>query len=501
MEQNNFAAAETVAEQVWKATNALDPSSEFSRMSHRQICLIYSSLGKFEKAEHRHRAVYYQETKDAWTLENGDGVCRQLVKRGLYEEAAAVQLSVWREWQKLDARGPRHDSTIRSGLERISILEQWSASLVGLEGNEAQNENNRKRKDCCEGEIDGSLQEIWRAAEKPEHLPELLDVGHKLGSRFVAQKKYAEAEAILEDVWAGKKANFGEASKESRLTGRLLAKVLKLSGLAEKYQRAAVIYEKILADRKALFGESDDGTVSVGTDLAGMYSLLGQHAEAERVYQWVLEQRVNKLGRRSSKTLEARYNLGRTMYTQGRQRYGSAGDELREVYDAWYENSPKGKKTLQCGLMLVETLAEQTAIGPIQEVLDSIRHVFNGRAVLPERDRLYLESGFLFGKSLLGLRRYCEARDFLLPLWHCRPEPHEEKQVRLECGRLYGQSLLEVNDYPHAKAVLESVRDAQNVTLGSESSEVIEVSRLLRMVEARTPKPPRNRRVGVGKRR
>ena len=495
MEQNKFAAAETVAEQVWEARKALDPSSELSRMSHRQICLIYSSLGKFEKAESRHRTVYHQEPKDAWTLENGDGVCRQLVKRGLYQEAAVVQLSVWRERQKLEAQGPRHDSTIRSGLERISILEQWSATLAGLEGIEVQNESNRNRKHFCEGEIDESLKEIWGAAEKPEHSPELLDVGHKLGSRFLAQKRYAEAEAILEDVWAGMKANFGEASKESMLTGRLLAKALKLPGLAEKYQRAVVIYEKILAYRKAVFGESDDKTVSVGADLAGMYSLLGQYAEAERVYQWVLEQRVNKLGQCSSKTLEARYNLGRTIYTQGRQRYGYAGEMLREVYDAWYVKSPKGEKTLQCGLMLVETLAEQAAIGPIQEVLGSIQHVFNGRAELPERDRLYLESGLLFGKSLLGRRKYREAQDILLPLWDSRPELYEEKQVRLECGHLYGQSLLEVNDYPHAKVVLESVRDAQNETLGSGSSKVIEISRLLQLVEARTPKTPRNRRV------
>ena len=154
MEQKKFEDAETVAEKVWEARNARDSSSELCKMSHRQICSIYSSLGKFEKAENSHRIVYHQEPKDAWTLENGDGVCRQLVERGLYEEAALVQLKVWKERQKLETQGPRHDMTIRSGLERISTLEKLSASLAGQEGTEVQNERNRNRKQCCESEID-----------------------------------------------------------------------------------------------------------------------------------------------------------------------------------------------------------------------------------------------------------------------------------------------------------------------------------------------------------
>ena len=484
MEQKKFEDAETVAEKVWEARNARDSSSELCKMSHRQVCSIYSLLGKFEKAENSHRIVYHQEPKDAWTLENGDGVCRQLVERGLYEEAALVQLKVWKERQKLETQGPRHDLTIRSGLERISTLEKLSTSLAGEEGAEVQNERNRNRKQCCECEIDVTLQDIWGCAEKAEHISELLSVGHKLGSRFIAQKKYAEAEAVLDEVWAGKKANFEEASAWTMATGRLLANALKLSESAGKHQRAAVIYEKIWSDRKSVFGESDERTVSVGADLAETHCLLGQHTEAERVYQWVMEQRVKKLGRRNSKALDARHNLGRTIYTQGRQRYGEARKMLREVYGAWYRKAPKDDPTLQCGLMLVETLAEQAAIEPIREV-------FDGRAKLPEKDRLYLESGHLLGRFLLQQHEYREAQEILRPLWECQPELPEEKQVCLKCGHLYGRSLFEENDYTRAKAILESVRDAQDEAFGTGSSEAIDISRLLETVQAQIRKVPK----------
>ena len=311
-------------------------------------------------------------------------------------------------------------------------------------------------------------------------------MGHKLGSRFIAQKKYAEAEAVLDEVWAGKKANFEEASAWTMATGRLLANALKFSESAEKHQRAAVIYEKIWSDRKSVSGESDERTVSVGADLAETYCLLGQLTEAERVYRWVMEQRVKKLGRRNSKALDARHNLGRIMYTQGRQRYGEARKMLRDVYDAWYRKAPNDDQTLQCGLMLVETLAEQAAIEPMREV-------FDGRARLPEKGRLYLESGHLLGRFLLQQHEYREAQEILRPLWEYQPELPEEKQVRLKCGHLYGRSLFEENDCTRAKAILESVRDAQDETFGTGSSEAIDISRLLETVEARIPKVPKKR--------
>lgn len=481
IEQKRFNEAETVAEEVWEKRKGHDPLPEASKMSHRQLCSVYGSLRKFEKAESMHRLVYdvYQEgSKDDWTLENGDGICKQLTEQRQYEKAELQQLDVWNERKKPGNQGPRHKLTLQSGLARIFILERLSAAAAALEDqacSEEDKDHNRHRKQYWEYKVDEMLGEIWSVREKPEQLDEILDVGHKMGSRLVKTGNFTKAESVLDEVWEGKKLKYGEANASTMSTGRLLADTLKLLGTAQSWQRAAAIYRKIWSDKKSIVGEGDDATISIGTDLAQTLYSLENYAGAEDVYRWVLKQIGKKPYQIDFDPLNARYNLGQAVYMQGGERYQDVVKQLREVYKTWHQDSPKSPATLQCGHMLIESLAGQAAV-------DKIREVFDGRAALEGRDLLYLESGHWYGKLLLQEQKCREAQEPLRMLWAHQPGSAKENEIRLRCGYLFGQSLFEDQKYTEAKDVLESVANDQRGVVAAGSSEVLDVSRLLGQV-------------------
>ena len=472
IEQGKFGEAERVAEEVWQEWKARDPLSEAYKRSHRQICAVYCSLGRYGKAESMHRLVYHEGPKDEWALENGDEVCKQLAKRGEYDKAQLAQLDVWEERRQSHNQGPRHKLTIGSALARISMLESHATMLADQAGSEEEKDHNLYRKRCCEYEIDKMLQAIWGAKEVPELVTDILDVGHKLACRLVKQEKYPQAVVILEDVWGGKERTLGETNQSTMSAGRLLADALRLQGSVETCQRAEVMYRKILATMKSVLGESDDGTTSVGADLAQALCYLGNWAGAEGIYHWMLGQTLLKHGPTDPKTLDTRYNLGYTMYKQGARKYGEAEETLRGVYDEWFKQAPKDPMTVNCGQMLVKTLERQMA--GLDVVMPAIQGLFEGRDAIPDKDILYLEIGRLYGKNLLENQEIGQAQKVLKSLWSYQPESDEEKKAHIRCGHVYGQSLYENQKYGSAKEVLESVVNAQ--TLGdSEAGKALQL--------------------------
>lgn len=476
-----FEKALDLANQVWDKRKSADPVPDISRECHRQLCLIYASLKRPEEAERMHRLAYEwsKGRGDAWALENGDECCKRLAEQQKYDEAVLMQANVWTERQKPANGGPRHPDTIKSGKSRISLLEQQSITLADQAGSESEKNLRRSERETCEHKIDQALQYIWDTAQNPERETEILDVGHKLGGRLLAAKRFPEAEAVLTQVWQGRRLVTNDADAQAMSTGRLLAAAVKLQGSPERYQRAAAIYSQIWKDCKHVFGEGDDETISVGIDLAATLDLLGQYAGdggAEEVYGWVLEQNQFHSRQDASTVMDVRYNLGRAVYHQGQEKYAKATGLLQAVYDQWYKTSPDAPSIRECGRLLVEMYEHQKAVEPIEAL-------FDGRKRLETRGILYLQSGYAYGKLLVDQKNYGLAREPMKSLWEYDAALGTENELRLQCGRLYGQILLGLGDYVLARVILQSVTEAQKGVFTAGTSEVTKVSELLEEVQ------------------
>ena len=477
IKQGRFEKALDLAKEVWDKRQDADPVLDISRECHRQLCSIYASLNKPEEAERMHKLAYewYRGREDSWALENGDECCEKLAQQHKYDEAALMQANVWTERQKAANGGPRHPDTIKSGKSRIALLEKLSATLTDQAGTESEKNMRRSERETCEHKIDQALQYIWEIAEDPERETEILDVGHKLGDRLLAAKSFPEAEAVLSQVWQGRRLVTNDADAQAMSTGRSLAAALKLQDSPEKYQRAAAIYRQIWMDCKHVFGEGHDETISVGIDLAATLYLLGQYSSdggAEEVYGWVLE-RTQFTSRQDAPTvMDVRYNLGRAMYHQGQAKYAKATGLLQAVYDHWYETTPDSASIRECGRLLVEIYKHQKAVEPI-------RAIFDGRKRLETRGMLYLQSGYAYGRLLVEQESYELAREPMKSLWEYEAALPREKELRLRCGRLYGQTLLKLEQYELARDVLQALMEAQTGVFRAGTSEANKVSQLL----------------------
>ena len=496
------ATAKEIAEDVWKrrierdsVTENTKAISEETKQSHRQICSIYTSLQDFDAAEYVQRLAYQGVPqgvpRDDWMLENGDALVITLKKRKKYEEAARLRLDIWKERWQPAKQGLWDSRTVRSALMCISflkkIVEDLSKTLSEYGSSEEEQDDVRHRMRCHEREILKMLQEVWRNTI-PESRPEILEVGHELGSRLVAAENYSDAEGILTDVWEARTALSPEANQLSMSTGRILVDVIRLQESPQRYERAASLYRRILDKAKLMFGEDNDWVISVGITLAETLFVAGKFAGpdgAEGICQWVLEQKEKKLDPADPQVDDARYNLGKAVHAQ--ESYARLPEILEDVYDRWNNSLPKSSATIECGRMLLKAYERYEG----RAALDPIQALFDGRGRVSEKDMLYLESGHSLGKRYLNLPNsrllnLKKARDVLSLMWNYQANLLEEKRIRLRSGQLYGQSLFELHQYSLAKKILEDVEHdqrAQPDVFGEGSTESDQVAGLLGQVK------------------
>ena len=198
LEQGEAQKATKVARDVWETRRELDHRSEEpntvseeTKRSHRQLCLVYTSLKDFTAAERLQKSVYKvedEEPKDAWMIENGDALCSTLKKHDEYEKAAGIQFAVWKERRRLANDGLWDEYTIQSALSRIDLLQctldDSNNKLNKHTGPEEEEKYARDRMQCHENDIFIVLQDVWKIARASERRPEILRV--ELGSRLIA---------------------------------------------------------------------------------------------------------------------------------------------------------------------------------------------------------------------------------------------------------------------------------------------------------------------------
>ena len=458
VEQKKFQDAESISMIVWeKRKEDPGPLSEVSKESHRQLCSILCAVGKYKEAQKMHSTMYDSEPADAWTLENGDDLCQRLIEQGNIKKAKEVQDEVW--GKRLVQNGPRDGLTIKSGLRLIGFLRQLIDTPDNEDGREHERRLNTREKQALDSKIEVVLRRIWDARPQTELTSDTLTAGHMLGDFIFRQEdrpdRFADAEAIFTPVWEGKKRQFGDRHTSTMSTGSILAKTLCRQGDQETYHRAVHILRELW---HTMIRNGDPEAVSVGDDLAQAHFSISEWLNAEQVYGWILQHKMqNHFPTRDIE--DARWFLGQTLYKQGSNKQSEAHKIFNELYQQWYTSSPNSCRTLDCGYLLAQLLSTQPE--KAEEARKVALDVFNGRRASLEKGADYVNSGYLYSSLLEKAGKLKDAEGILRSLWENEAVLIEDQKVRWACGHLIGQILIKRRKHSEAKKILEEVVQAQ----------------------------------------
>ena len=460
VEQGKFQEAEGISREVWQKRKK-SMQRDDSRRSHHQLCSILFALEKHHEARDLHRKIWEQRPRTDFGLDNGDDLSKILEAQGEYDEAILVQSRVWKA--RMSEHSHRDPRTIKSGLRKIELHEKVASRSRSFD------------RQCHKGHIKEDLKHVWnvRLQPGPESNADILDVGCRLGDMYLSEGDFKAAERVFKDVWSGRKQSSGIHDKSTMSIGTKLGLSLKGQANAEKYTEATGVFEQVWTAKKAVLKRSDDETISSATNLASVYYLLGDWTRAESVYQWIYNQKQKKQADRAPEAVAACFELGRTIFKQGKGRHRDAVPLLREVHKEWKTGSPQLEEMSDCSLMLAESMLTEiraygdgqlspeesdSRVAKCREALDAVKDVHPRERVKPEKAIAYWSSSRLYGLLLLESKEPSDAQNVLKASWEIETKTPEEKAMALECGRLYCQTVIESHQTPPTKEALESIK-------------------------------------------
>jgi len=154
---------------------------------------------------------------------------------------------------------------------------------------------------------------IQRRTLRADHPNLFLTMGN-LATVFIAQEKFKEAEATLEEALAGQRRVFGPQNNATLFTMHALREVYVQQGMMAKAEALAV---ETLQGRQRALGAEHPRTKDSQRALASLYARVGKFKEAEAIYVQMLET-AKRAGKGSEAEVEAMVSLAYVMAEQGR---------------------------------------------------------------------------------------------------------------------------------------------------------------------------------------
>lgn len=261
---------------------------------------------------------------------------------------------------------------------------------------------------------------VWRSKDRDLTVKDLLDQGSArvvdefrddplisarlqltMGRTYRSQGDYPSAGRLLDRAYELRRSALGEVHL-------LTLEVLNERGLLAKFRgslddlaRAEELYLEALAGHARAGTEGHREAINVMTNLAVVYMLRGDNAQALQYQLPAFEAAEQQLGPLDNKTLTAMNNLGNLYCVM--QRYAEAEPILRESLNRLLEVegrlSPRAPAALSnLGRTLLNLDAEEEALGLFEEAIDIGREIWpEGSASLCQsmraRVRLYLQRG------------------------------------------------------------------------------------------------------------
>ena len=138
-----------------------------------------------------------------------------------------------------------------------------------------------------------------------------------LSGCMISQKKYGEAQSILNDVIEKRKKVLGDNHADTLTSVSTLA---TLYHQMKQLNKAEPLYKEVLTGRQALpdIGPSHPSTLSSMANLGMCLSDLEKFGEAEKLFTEVLNQQTSKHGSESKETIEATAQLALCHFKSGK---------------------------------------------------------------------------------------------------------------------------------------------------------------------------------------
>ena len=135
-----------------------------------------------------------------------------------------------------------------------------------------------------------------------------------LGRCIVDQGRYNEGRSLLEDCTSKRIATLGEDHPE---TLESMDDLAALHQCLAEFSSAKGLYDSCLTKRRQSLGEDHPDTFESINNLAGLFMVQAQYSEARELYEECLSKRKKKLGKTHPDTLTSIHNLAALFECQG----------------------------------------------------------------------------------------------------------------------------------------------------------------------------------------
>ncbi|KAF8600495.1 hypothetical protein BDV93DRAFT_476415, partial [Ceratobasidium sp. AG-I] len=411
--------------------DALSLELEFKSSIARAFVLVYTEVGRFQKAQ-----TWLTMVVDADRRTLGDdhlttlGDMHELAvicdKNGQYEKAEALQTLVVQSRTRV--LGESHPETYRA-LAYLSLTYHEQGRY-----NEAE-------------QIQLQVAEAAKVLLGPEHRETLLTL-HSLAATYQAQGRLREAEALLSEVIGAEKRTLGAGHPTTLMSMHNLAGLLRDLGRLDEAEGLA---EAVLEVWGKLSGENHPDTLSCEGLLASIYLDQNRPEDAEQLQLKTYERLQKSLGSMHPQTMSTMNNLACTyinrgrvpeaqtlllqLLTNGANLYGSdRAEAFSNMANLVSENGPHGRlanlERAPTGGSDAQPIQRFKAIASnIAVVKTNLAHTFAGQSRWIEAESLMKEA-LITQDSILGTSHHTSqaSRRFLAQIeQHTRPAIHARK--------------------------------------------------------------------------
>jgi tetratricopeptide (TPR) repeat protein len=374
-----------LAEKLAKHTseNWRDEGAEECRLSYRLWSTALRDQGreKYQDLEGWLRTTWPRteqqqltKTVTLWMLENGDQLCNVLELQDRFDKASPLRHDLW--VTRKNTLGEWHKDTVQTGL---SVARCHLKQIAAREIDPSVSEYFRLLASTA-------LKDIWKLwnneQERSKAASDILIGGHMLGQLHYCREEYDEAETVLEEVWATRKAQSPQGLEDTILTGHyLFLTYAQLKG----YSKAKLIFEEVWHTLKFVRQSTPQDSIlnvyhfSMDCLRQGSTTGTGDSAAPEPLGDQVVADK--------GEIPKSYMEIGKVFLRDGK--YQEAECILREAYNAYKTADgfgPQHDNTLSCGRCLAEAAARQGRYPEAAQIFDEILTGWSNQGPDTERE-------------------------------------------------------------------------------------------------------------------
>ncbi|KAF7504791.1 hypothetical protein GJ744_001724 [Endocarpon pusillum] len=304
----------------------------------------------------------------------------------------------------------------------------------------------------------------------------------KTWSKLLKQKKYVEAEKMLQQVADGRKKTLGSEHMDTLACIYWIGKTLYKQ---EKYAEAEKMFQQTADGRKKTLGAEHEDTLDSINRMGQTLYQQRKYTEAEKMFQQVADKRKKTLSAEHKDTLDSIYWIGLTFYrqrkyTEAEKMFCQAADGRKKTLGAEH------KDTLHSIHRIGEALYYQKKYTEAEKLF---QQAADGRKkTLGAEHKDTVNSIYWMGQTLYDQKKYTEAEKMFYQAADGRKKIlGAEHEDTLDSIYWIGQTLYQQKKYAEAEKMFQQAADGRKKALGAEHVDTLNcISWLEKAVEGQS---------------